>query len=817
MIPLSTTKIIAIAVVAIIAVGALAGYLLLMKKEAPPGEEEIPSGPAISAPPVYSENTAIYLSETTIRGLPGSTYSVADNFEDVVSWYKTKMEDEGWTKVAEYSGSITLIYEKGDKRAVIVIDQTEGGVLLSIAYGPKTSYAAPSYESIENTSGGITPAENAVVESVTKSGLIATDPQHLRISIPSAVKQFIEDQNLFPGMEIPSEVQLLVLITSGTEAETYLVIGLDTSIDKYITAATVSGKQLDVLLDSIPEALSFVGQHIIIADNIEELQPTSATADQIISSPSTYAFKRVVLPETTTYSLVSTRVQGLEILGHIGFGHVSDHFGSTDLSKYLWVIDPYQTETQIRVTSVTGTVIYPTEGIKSRVQELLSNVLGFTSENIETIIQLPAVLYIENISDDSAQLITIQQLTSSPASYHGEMVSIEGIALGVEVETEDIPLINGIPLGFTAKIIGVTDGTSSTALVGLSSEKVGTAGTLIFGKYRFELSVYTFQEGLLAGQTFSFLISKEAMALSITEAPLDHVTISLTSATVEMSGTQEFTAQAYDANNNPLSNIMYGWSVSPLTLGTVWPWTGTSTTFTGSSLLTGTGTVTVTAIQGITTKTSSVNISVTSAEAALDHVTITAPSTSVQTGGTLSLSAQGYDADDNAVSGVSYVWVVTGLTLSTCSPSTGSSSTFTGGSLTGTATVTVTATKGLTIKTSSVNISVTSGAPSSISIVSGNNQSASKGSTLSPFVVVVKDSSGNPVPDVTVNWSILINPYWLETTGSLSATSTATNSSGQASSTLTLGSGWLSNQTYTVTATVSGYPLLISTFTATAT
>jgi predicted RNA-binding protein with TRAM domain len=111
----------------------------------------------------------------------------------------------------------------------------------------------------------------------------------------------------------------------------------------------------------------------------------------------------------------------------------------------------------------------------------------------------------------------------------------------------------------------------------------------------------------------------------------------------------------------------------------------------------------------------------------------------------------------------------------------------------------------------------TSGVPASISIVSGNNQSAPRGSTLSPFVVVVKDSNNNPVPNVTVNWSITIDPYLLETRGSLSTTSGTTGSNGQASSTLTLGNGYIGGLSYTVTASVSGYPLLFTLFTATAT
>jgi len=93
----------------------------------------------------------------------------------------------------------------------------------------------------------------------------------------------------------------------------------------------------------------------------------------------------------------------------------------------------------------------------------------------------------------------------------------------------------------------------------------------------------------------------------------------------------------------------------------------------------------------------------------LDHVTITPSSASVQTGQVQAFSVKAYDANNTEItSGVTFVWTATGLTLSTVSPLTGASTTFTAGSLAGTATVAVTATQGTTIKTASVTVTVTS-------------------------------------------------------------------------------------------------------------
>jgi hypothetical protein len=79
------------------------------------------------------------------------------------------------------------------------------------------------------------------------------------------------------------------------------------------------------------------------------------------------------------------------------------------------------------------------------------------------------------------------------------------------------------------------------------------------------------------------------------------------------------------------------------------------------------------------------------------------------------------------------------------------------------------------------------GPPSQIAIVSGNTQAGTVGTTLpSPFVALVTDSNGKPVPGATVVWSIIGGG------ASFHAGSTVTNLSGLASNTMTLGTvtGW---------------------------
>ena len=94
---------------------------------------------------------------------------------------------------------------------------------------------------------------------------------------------------------------------------------------------------------------------------------------------------------------------------------------------------------------------------------------------------------------------------------------------------------------------------------------------------------------------------------------------------------------------------------------------------------------------------------------------------------------------------------------------------------------------------------------SNLRILSGNSQVAKVGSALQPFVVQVIDQNGSGMDNVSVTFSAIGG-------GSLSTTSATTNSSGQAQTTLTLGS---TAGTYSVDVNVPG--LLSQRFTAVAT
>ncbi len=82
------------------------------------------------------------------------------------------------------------------------------------------------------------------------------------------------------------------------------------------------------------------------------------------------------------------------------------------------------------------------------------------------------------------------------------------------------------------------------------------------------------------------------------------------------------------------------------------------------------------------------------------------------------------------------------------------------------------------------NLTVVAPAPTSISVVSGDKQSGSPGQQLTqPLVVLVVDAGGNPSPNVPVTW--VVTP---SSAAMVSPATSMTNSTGYASTTVTLGS-----------------------------
>ncbi len=181
-------------------------------------------------------------------------------------------------------------------------------------------------------------------------------------------------------------------------------------------------------------------------------------------------------------------------------------------------------------------------------------------------------------------------------------------------------------------------------------------------------------------------------------ATIDHVVITPASTTLAVAGTQQFAAQAYDANNQTISNAAYLWMVTP-GVGSI---NGTGLFTAGNVPGTYATGVEVVAVQGAVAKTAFAAITITGVAGPLDHVTITPATANVVAGQTQQFTAHAYDASNIAITGVPFSWsFVNGGTIN-------SSGLFTAGTTLGTFanTVQVSATQGAIIKTATATVVV---------------------------------------------------------------------------------------------------------------
>jgi hypothetical protein len=165
------------------------------------------------------------------------------------------------------------------------------------------------------------------------------------------------------------------------------------------------------------------------------------------------------------------------------------------------------------------------------------------------------------------------------------------------------------------------------------------------------------------------------------------------------------------------------------------------------------------------------------------------------------------DSGGNAVAGVTVNWAATGggtgvaVTSPTSITSASGIATMnatlgsTGGANTFTATV-----AGLT--GSPATFSAT--AAKNLAVNSGNGQSATAGHQLAnPLVIKVTDNASNPVPGITVNWSVITGG----TGAAVSSSSTITDASGLAQVTATLGTTAGANSFRATVAGLTGSPV----------
>jgi Bacterial Ig-like domain (group 1) len=156
------------------------------------------------------------------------------------------------------------------------------------------------------------------------------------------------------------------------------------------------------------------------------------------------------------------------------------------------------------------------------------------------------------------------------------------------------------------------------------------------------------------------------------------------------------------------------------------------------------------------------------------------------------------DQNGSPISGATVTWAILsgGGALDAATTTTDANglakAVYTAGTTAGPVTITATAS---TLTPASFTVTVNPDQPAAITMVGGDQQNAPAGQLLAqPLVVKVVDQYGNPIAGVTVSWST--------NEGTLSAASTMTDATGQASIQLTLGSD--ATGPVTVTAAIDG-------------
>ena len=306
----------------------------------------------------------------------------------------------------------------------------------------------------------------------------------------------------------------------------YLIVNPHESPQLNFSEAAVVGTLIKTPPDKLNLGEDFVPadfKGIIIANEITQVNPISATVQEINQNPENYAFKRVIIDGIYTtgsaklgYGKEAVR-EDLRI--HLGAGLMADEFLPEDKSKLIVSIDPVYTDWQIRKGKVTGTVIYPTKEIMQY----------FAQKGMSEVKEPKPVLMVESISEDLVS-VKIEELTTDlihnhGQKYDGKVVSVAGYAFGANVPVkevaEKVARTHNEGLGTVVKIIPVDVNVQGTAiadgptplnqlpLAGLNSELIEKT-QLIVGHYNFKVVVT-----VIDNVPMLFLVSKEKQPSTI--------------------------------------------------------------------------------------------------------------------------------------------------------------------------------------------------------------------------------------------------------------------------------------------------------------
>ena len=377
----------------------------------------------------------------------------------------------------------------------------------------------------------------------------------------------------------------------------------------------------------------------------------------------------------------------------------------------------------------------------------------------------------------------------------------------VEVQDQNGDVLSGATVTFA-----VTIGNGTLSDTSVTTDSNGRAeSTLTLGSAAGSNRAVASVSGITQTRTFN----ATGTAVVLVATSIARISGNSQSAVVSTELSDPFVVQVNDQNGDAFSGAVVtfaatggGGTLSDTSVTTGADGRAEATLTLGSAV--GTNTVTATA-SGIT---GSITFTATATAEALVATTLVRLSGNAQTG-TVGKElddpfvAEVQDQNGDALAGITVTFAVTigGGSISASSVTTNASgqaeTTLTLGSTAGSNRVTANV-SGITT-TRNFNATGEATVATTIVEISGDGQAGDAGEGLNdPFIVEVRDQDGDALSGVTVAFAVTAGG------GTLSASSVTTDSSGQAESTLTLGSTVGTN---TVTATVSGITAI--TFTAT--